>query len=80
MPQQPPPAAGPEAGPAKPSAPGPKEPPGIATAILPERKRDAARHPEGDAQPPEAVRTHDDVIAAEQQAVEAPPQPKRSGS
>jgi hypothetical protein len=44
-PQQPPPAPGPEAGPAKPTAPGPTEPPGIAESILPQRERDAARHP-----------------------------------
>jgi hypothetical protein len=84
-PQQPPPASGPEAGPAKPSEPGPKEPPSIAASILPQSKRDSARHPEGDAQLPEALRAMDDITAAEQIAVEAPPQPnppqpKRSGS
>jgi hypothetical protein len=66
----PPPVTGPEAGPAKPAEPGPVEPPGIATSILPERKRDAARHPEGDARPAESQSTADDVAAAEQQAVE----------
>jgi len=88
QPKQPPPVAGPEAGAAKPSAPGPTEPPSIAASILPQRQEDAARHPEGDGRPPEAVSVVDDVTAAEQQAVEThpdgeepkEPEPKRSGS
>ncbi len=50
QPQQPPPVAGPEAGQAKPAEPGPNDPPGIAESSLPERKRDAARHPDDDAE------------------------------
>ena len=48
MPDQPnpPPPAGPEPGAAKPTEPGPEEPQGIAASILPQRKRDAARHPD----------------------------------
>jgi hypothetical protein len=78
--QPPPPVTGPEAGAAKPSAPGPTEPPSIAASILPQRQEDAARHPEGDARPPEAVTRVDDVTAAEQQAVETNPKPQRSRS
>jgi hypothetical protein len=52
-PDQPPPVSGPDAGAAKPAQPGPTEPPNIATSILPQRKADAARHPEGDADAPE---------------------------
>jgi hypothetical protein len=70
-PQQPPPVTGPETGPAKPSAPGPPEPESIAASILPQRKRDAARHPDDDARPPEDARELDDVAAAEQGAVES---------
>jgi hypothetical protein len=68
-PQQPPSVTGPEAGPAKPAAPGPKEPASIAASILPQRKRDAARHPKDVADPPEAVKRFDDVAAAEEAAV-----------
>ena len=75
-PQQQPPVSGPQAGEAKPAEPGPKDPPGIAASILPERQRDAARHPEGDTRQPEAARTADDVAAAAQQAVETRPQPQ----
>jgi hypothetical protein len=63
-PQQPPPA--PAAGPAK---PGPEEPRSIAASILPQRKRDAARHPP-DKLPAEQVQGLNDVAAAEQAAVE----------
>lgn len=84
-PPQPPPAPGPEAGPAKPAEPGPADPPGIAASILPERERDAARHPERDAQPPEALSREalsrlDDTAAAEQGTADNPPQTKRRGS
>ena len=79
QPKQPPPVAGPEAGAAKPSAPGPTEPPSIAASILPQRKVDASRHPEGEARPPEAVSQVDDITAAEQQAVETKPDPKGDG-
>jgi hypothetical protein len=69
-PHQPPPAPGPEAGPAKPAAPGPKEPPSIAASILPQRQRDADRHPDAAAVEPEPVERSDDTIAAAQAAVE----------
>ena len=69
--QQPPPA--PEAAPAKPAEPGPKDPPGIAASVLPERQRDASRHPDGPA--PDDAFAADDAAAAAQQAVETKPQP-----
>jgi hypothetical protein len=69
-PPQPPSVTGPEAGPAKPSAPGPKEPRSIAASIVPQRKRDARRHPRGDNRPPEALRQLDDMAAAAEIAVE----------
>jgi hypothetical protein len=78
-PKQPPPVTGPQAGPAKPAEPGPVEPPSIAASILPQRQEDAARHPEGEARPPEAVSLVDDITAAEQQAVETQPEPKTPG-
>jgi hypothetical protein len=68
-PQQPPSVTGPEAGPAKPAAPGPREPPSIAASILPQRKRDAARHADDAAEPPESVKRFDDMAAAEEAAV-----------
>ncbi|MGZ3274379.1 MAG: hypothetical protein ACXU82_07120 [Caulobacteraceae bacterium] len=67
---QPPPAPGPEAGPAKPAEPGPTDPPSIATTILPQRQRDAARHPTGDAKASELMERKGDVVAAEEIAVE----------
>jgi hypothetical protein len=48
---QPPPAPGPEAGPAKPNQPGPQEPKNISASILPQRKRDAAKHPGAGGEP-----------------------------
>jgi hypothetical protein len=69
-PDQPPPAPGPEAGPAKPAAPGPKEPPSIAKSILPQRQQDAERHDGDAARPPEAVSQSDEVVAAQHAAVE----------
>ena len=78
-PQQPPAAPGPAPGKAKPAEPGPVEPPGIATSILPERQRDAARHPEGDARPPDALGDANDVAAGEEQTAQAGPPPKGSG-
>ena len=50
------PARSPAPKPDRPSPPNPDpgDPPGIADSILPERKRDAARHPDDDADAPEA--------------------------
>ena len=64
QPQQPPP---------KPTETGPNDPPGIAASILPERQRDASRHPDGHA--PDDAFAADDAAAAAQQAVETKPQP-----
>ena len=69
---QPPPAPPPEAAPVKPAEPGAKDPPGIAASILPERQRDAARHPEGDAA--------NDAAVAAQEATETKPPSQGSGS
>lgn len=70
-PSNPPPSVtGPQAGEAKPSQPGPPEPETIAASILPQRQRDAARHPDRPVEAAEAVQRPDDLVAAAQSAVE----------
>jgi len=71
QPLPPPSVSGPETGPAKPAEPGPREPPNIGASILPQRKRDAARHPKVADPVDGPLQQADDVATAEQGAVEA---------
>ena len=55
---------------AKPAEPGPKEPPSIAASILPQRKRDADRHPAVDPTASELMERKGDEVAAEEIAID----------